>query len=266
MRTGPRAPRRIAFPQDANSKRLLTISAWKRTIGFFQTLGCLQPVFVGMPVLQTVARSLGGISSLAFPTTAVQCTFPHMAVGDLFWVYMGLPLIGLVIGGVALLYDRSVGCNPFKVVRLDSKERLETRKRLVTRGRNFAQMLIIAFSVCGTGEAGVSAAGGRGCRGRTNQHNPQCANSWALLPRDRHHKEHGLQRPSQNTATQRSTRREERVTVQGPGTKQQPDVPQGGRGGSGAPQNWGGVGKRARLTGPLISYYEPLRRRRRKSF
>ena len=31
---------------------------------------------------------------------------------------------------------------------------------------------------------------------RNNQHNPQCANYWALLTRKRHHKEHRPQRPS----------------------------------------------------------------------
>ena len=33
-----------------------------------------------------------------------------------------------------------------------------------------------------------------------NQHNAQCGNYWALLKRIQHHKEHGLQRPSERTA------------------------------------------------------------------
>ena len=32
-----------------------------------------------------------------------------------------------------------------------------------------------------------------------NQHNPQCANYWALLTRKRHHKAHRLQGPSEST-------------------------------------------------------------------
>ena len=76
-----------------------------------------------------------------------------------------------------------------------------------------------------------------------NQHNPQYANYWAPLTRKRHippqpaqpqhtnhwaprtrkrhQQEHRPQRPTQRS--DRNTRREERVTVQGPVKEQQPD-------------------------------------------
>ena len=49
---------------------------------------------------------------------------------------------------------------------------------------------------------------------------PQCANRWALRTRKRPHTGRGGR---QNAATQRSVRREERVTVHSPVKKQQPD-------------------------------------------
>ena len=135
------------LPQDSSSKRLLTISAWKRFIGFFQTLLCLRPLFVGMPWLQRVAQEVGGVCSVAFPKTSATCLFPGLTPASLFWIYMSLPSTGLVIGFSAFLYDRSVACNPFKILRLDAGQRLEARKGLVTRARNVAQLLLIAFSV-----------------------------------------------------------------------------------------------------------------------
>ena len=92
---------------------------------------------------------------------------------------------------------------------------------------------------------------------RNNQHNPQYANYWALLTR----KPHALPHPAQpqhtnqpgfrehgndtsrstgrsgrpKAATRHNMRREERVTVQGPVKKQQPDG-MSHRGGGGA---WG---------------------------
>ena len=81
-----------------------------------------------------------------------------------------------------------------------------------------------------------------------NQHNPQYANYWAPLTRKRHtpppsaqpqhtnhwaprtrkrhQQEHRPQRPTesrQRVATRRNMQREERMTVQGPVKKQQPD-------------------------------------------
>ena len=73
--------------------------------------------------------------------------------------------------------------------------------------------------------------GGGGADPRNNQHNPQCANCWALLMRKRHRKERRPQRPSESIDP-RSTRREGRVTVQGPVKKPQPDeMSHRGRGG-----------------------------------
>ena len=56
----PTAPAHVGVVglQDATSQRLLTISIWKRAIGFFQTLGCIQPVFAHMPTLQEVCLVL----------------------------------------------------------------------------------------------------------------------------------------------------------------------------------------------------------------
>ena len=56
---------------------------------------------------------------------------------------------------------------------------------------------------------------------RDNQHNPRCA-YWAPVTRHRPHKEH-RGRGRQKAATRRHIRREERVTVQGPVKKLQPD-------------------------------------------
>ena len=59
-------------------------------------------------------------------------------------------------------------------------------------------------------------------RPRNDQHNPQCANYWAPLTRQRHHKEHQPQRPSERSnPTQHAKGR--RVTVRGPGKELQPD-------------------------------------------
>ena len=79
---------------------------------------------------------------------------------------------------------------------------------------------------------------------RNNQHNPQDANYWAPLTHKRHIPPHPAQPGTpttglrergndtsrstgrsgrQNAATRRNMRREERVTVQGPVKKQQPD-------------------------------------------
>ena len=44
-----------AYQQDAESKRLLTISMWKRTLNFLQTLGAIQPVLSATPLLQVRA-------------------------------------------------------------------------------------------------------------------------------------------------------------------------------------------------------------------
>ena len=81
-----------AYVQDPESKRLLTISAWKRAIGFFQTLGVLSPIFVGMPWLQMVYEQLGNITSFAFPRKAMVCVFRLNTV-ELFYLYMTLPSI-----------------------------------------------------------------------------------------------------------------------------------------------------------------------------
>ena len=81
-----------AYIQDAHSKRLLTISAWKRAIGFFQTLGVLASCFIGMPWLQTVFEQLGNVTSFAFPKKAMECVFALSAV-QLFCLYMALPSI-----------------------------------------------------------------------------------------------------------------------------------------------------------------------------
>ena len=57
-----------------------------------------------------------------------------------------------------------------------------------------------------------------------HQHNPRYANYWAPLPRQRHHKRNTGRSGRQNAATRRNMRRDERVTVQSPVTKQQPDA------------------------------------------
>ena len=95
---------------------------------------------------------------------------------------------------------------------------------------------------------------------RNNQHNPQYANYWAPLTRKRHipphpaqprhtnhwaprtrkrhQQEHRPQWPTERSdPTRRNMRREERVTVQGPVKKQQPDgMSHGGGGGAEATQ------------------------------
>ena len=66
---------------------------------------------------------------------------------------------------------------------------------------------------------------------------PQHTNDWAPRTRKQHQQEHRPQRPTE-PATRRSMRREERVTVQGPVKRQQPDGMShgGGVGGSEAPK------------------------------
>ena len=67
---------------------------------------------------------------------------------------------------------------------------------------------------------------------------PQFANYWAPPMRKRHHKEHGLQRPTERSdATQHAE--EEPVTVQGPVKKQQPDGMSHGGGRGEEPQQLG---------------------------
>ena len=62
---------------------------------------------------------------------------------------------------------------------------------------------------------------------------PQHTNHWPPRTRKRHQQEHRPQRPTE-AATRRNMRREERVTVQGPVKKQQPDRMPHGVGGGGA--------------------------------
>ena len=59
---------------------------------------------------------------------------------------------------------------------------------------------------------------------RNHQHNPQCANYWAPLTPQRHHKGHTGRSGRQKAATRRNMRRDDRGTVQGPVKKLQPDA------------------------------------------
>ena len=47
-----------AYMMDTSSKRLLTISTWKRTIGHLQTLGTISPVLGALPLLQAVFQQV----------------------------------------------------------------------------------------------------------------------------------------------------------------------------------------------------------------
>ena len=69
---------------------------------------------------------------------------------------------------------------------------------------------------------------------RNNQHNPQCVNHWAPLPRQRHHKAHPWQRPSEHSDP---TRHAKGRTGDCPGPRNETatrrNVPLGGGGGGG---------------------------------
>ena len=134
-----------AFVQDPQSRRLLTISVWKRIIGFFQTLYCLQPVFVPLERLHTAYAAVGSIVSLSVPATALQCAF-GLSYYRQFALYMLLPSVSGAIAAFALLYDRTLGLRPW-LRRLPEADKAVRRARLVTRGRTFRQLAVISVSV-----------------------------------------------------------------------------------------------------------------------
>ena len=136
-----------AFHQDANSKRLLTISTWKRTIGYLQTLGTIQPVFAEMPLLQKVFGRIAEVVSIAIPLDVLQCAVPSVTYYGIFWLYMAIPAVSLAIALLAWLYDRTLGCRPLRARRLNATQRRIVRSKLVTRNRRVVQIVVISTTV-----------------------------------------------------------------------------------------------------------------------
>ena len=133
--------------QDATSKRLLTISIWKRAIGYFQTLGTIQTVLNEMPLVQSVFSFLSRLTSIAFPRTAAMCAFPSLDYYDLFWVYVSLPTASIALTFFAYLYDWTLACRPWHALRLTPEQRKIVRARLITRGRTVGEILVTTSSV-----------------------------------------------------------------------------------------------------------------------
>ena len=125
---------------------MLTISVWKRAIGYLQTLGTISAVFLEMPLLRTVFGSVASLVSISFPKTAMVCQF-GLSTYQLFFIYMSLPSVSLVLAGLASAYSWSLGCRPWRALRLTEEQKKILRKRLITRGRRPCQLLIVAASV-----------------------------------------------------------------------------------------------------------------------
>eukprot|EP01004_Peranema_trichophorum_P002691 NODE_172_length_3374_cov_30.201169_g150_i0.p1 GENE.NODE_172_length_3374_cov_30.201169_g150_i0~~NODE_172_length_3374_cov_30.201169_g150_i0.p1 ORF type:complete len:777 (+),score=88.17 NODE_172_length_3374_cov_30.201169_g150_i0:871-3201(+) len=137
----------MALRKDPNKRHLMTV-CYRMAISHLQVAAQFGEIQNKFPIiLRTMYRGQNSGSNFIIPTSFMDCIFPSITPYNIFFMYMFIPLSGVIIGVLVIFYSETLGFNTKR--HLLTQEQKESRRRygLITKGKTTWQIFVISVGV-----------------------------------------------------------------------------------------------------------------------